>query len=218
MNAVPPSPDPDRRPAASAAGRHPGATAPRISIGSLDDVGPGSLLVAMPLLTDPNFAGTVVYVVDHSSTGTVGVVLNRPSEVRIANVLPAWSSLAVEPGVFHLGGPCESETALCLAAGEGGVPGLQPVGDGVHLVDLDVDPEQVAGGVDGLRVFAGYAGWSPGQLGGEIAEGAWACVPGGPADVLAADGGGTRSWHRVLGRQTGPRGVLRTATPEPTHN
>lgn len=188
-----------------------------MTVGSLDDVAPGSLLVAMPVLTDPNFAGTVVYVVDHSSTGTVGVVLNRPSEVRIGDVLPAWSHLAVAPGVFHLGGPCESETALCLAAGPGRAPGLQPVAGGVHLVDLDADPEHVTGGVEGLRVFAGYAGWSPGQLGGEIAEGAWACVDGGPADVLADDDG-VRSWHRVLGRQTGPRSVLRTATPEPTHN
>ena len=217
MNAVPPSPDPDRRPAASAAGRGTGAAAPRMTVGALDEVAPGSLLVALPVLTDPNFAGTVVFVVDHSGTGTVGVVLNRPSEVRIADVLPAWADLAVGPGVFHLGGPCESETALCLAAGSGGVPGVQPVGGGVHLVDLDADPDQVAGGVQGLRVFAGYAGWSPGQLGAEIAEGAWACVAGGPADVLAEDSG-IRSWHRVLARQTGAKAVLSTATPEPTHN
>ncbi|SCX59020.1 putative transcriptional regulator [Klenkia marina] len=217
MNAVPPSPDPDRRPAGSAAGREPGAAVPPLTIGRLGDVRPGCLLVAMPLLTDPNFAGTVVYVVDHSSTGTVGVVLNRPSEVRIADVLPGWADLAVPPGMFHVGGPCESETALCLAAGPGGGPGLQPVGDGVHLVDLDVDPGEVSGAVDGLRVFAGYAGWSPGQLGGELAEGAWACVPGLPADVLAGDEG-MRAWHRVLARQSGPRAVLTTATPDPTQN
>ncbi|MEI4271630.1 YqgE/AlgH family protein [Klenkia sp. LSe6-5] len=217
MNAVPPSPDPDRRPAASAAGRSAGAGTPPLTIGALADVAAGTLLVAMPLLVDPNFAGTVVYVVDHSSTGTVGVVLNRPSEVRIADVLPGWAGLAVPPGVFHVGGPCESETALCLASGPGGVPQLQPVGDGVHLVDLDGDPGQAAAGVTGLRVFAGYAGWSPGQLGGEIAEGAWACVRGQADDVLAVDGGAAL-WHRVLRRQTGPRAVLSTAAPDPTQN
>ncbi|SDP27543.1 putative transcriptional regulator [Klenkia soli] len=188
-----------------------------MTLGGLDDVRPGCLLVAMPMLVDPNFAGTVVYVVDHSATGTVGVVLNRPSEVRIADVLPVWADLAVDPGVFHVGGPCESETALCLAVTSGGAPGLQLVGDDVHLVDLDHDPDELRGAVHGLRVFAGYAGWSPGQLGGELVEGAWACVPGRADDVLAQDGE-AQLWQRVLRRQTGARGVLSTATPDPTQN
>ena len=68
----------------------------------------------------------------------------------------------------------------------------------------------------GLLV-AGYAGWSPGQLRTEMVEGAWACVPGRAADVLAPDGG-DHLWHRVLRRQTGPRAVLSTATPDPTQN
>ncbi|CAB4936257.1 MAG: hypothetical protein F2825_11885 [Actinobacteria bacterium] len=217
MNAVPPSPDPDRRPTAPAAGRRPHGASPRLTLGEPEDVRPGCLLVAMPVLADPNFAGTVVYVVDHSATGTVGVVLNRPSEVRIADVLPVWSDLAVDPGVFHVGGPCESETALCLAVTSTGVPGLQLVGDDVHLVDLDGDPEEVRSAVRGLRVFAGYAGWSPGQLRTEMVEGAWACVPGRADDVLAEDGG-DRLWHRVLRRQAGARAVLSTAAPDPTQN
>ncbi len=216
MNAVPPSPDPDRRPTA-AAGRRPGAVVPALTLGRIADVRPGSLLVAMPLLGDPNFAGTVVYVVDHSATGTVGVVLNRPSEVRIADVLPGWADLAVPPGVFHVGGPCESETALGLAVCAGGGPGLQPVDADVHLVDLDGSPDGLAPAVRGVRVFAGYAGWSPGQLGGEIAEGAWACVAATADDVLSAEAG-PALWHRVLRRQTGARGVLVTATPDPTQN
>src|SRR3954463_3117519 len=123
MNPVPSSPDPDRRPAASAAAGRGGLGAvPALSIGSLEDVRPGSLLVAMPGLTDPTFAGAVVYVLDHSDTGTIGVVLGRPSEVRIGDVLPGWSELAVEPAVFHVGGPCETDTALCLASRRGDDP------------------------------------------------------------------------------------------------
>ncbi len=217
MNAVPPSPDPDRRPTAPAAGRRQHGDLPRLTLGEPEDVRPGCLLVAMPVLVDPTFAGSVVYVVDHSATGTVGVVLNRPSEVRIADVLPLWSDLAVDPGVFHVGGPCESETALCLAVTSAVAPGLQPVGDGVHLVDLDGDPEEVRPAVRGLRVFAGYAGWSPGQLRTEMVGGAWACVPGTADDVLAGDGQ-AQLWHRVLRRQTGPRAVLTTATPDPAQN
>jgi putative transcriptional regulator len=195
---------------------------PALSVGSLDDVRPGSLLVAMPALTDPTFAGAVVYVLDHSDTGTIGVVLGRPSEVRIGDVLPGWSELAVEPAVFHVGGPCETDTALCLAArrGTGPLPddsGLRQVAGQVHLVDLDSDPDLLDGEIEGLRVFAGYAGWSRGQLAGELAEGAWACVAGHPADVLAADDG-PQLRRSVLRRQSGRLAVLSTAPADPSAN
>ena len=204
-----------------ATGRRRAAAVPRLSIGCLDDVRPGALLVAMPALTDPTFAGTVVYVLDHSDTGTLGVVLGRPSQVEIRDVLPGWCDLAVEPGVFHVGGPCEADTALCLATASPdraeGSGGLRPVADTVHLVDLDGEASTVAHVVDGLRVFAGYAGWSAGQLAGEIAEGAWACVPGRPEDVLSS-AAGPELWRRVMGRQTGRLGVLATAPADSSVN
>jgi putative transcriptional regulator len=192
-----------------------------LSVGALDDVCPGSLLVAMPSLSDPTFAGTVVYVLDHSDTGTLGVVLGRPSQVEIRDVLPGWCDLAVEPGVFHVGGPCETDTALCLAVSPLAAPeaegSLRRVAGDVYLVDLDSDPDDYAGLVSGLRVFAGYAGWSPGQLAGEIAEGAWACVPGRPHDVLSG-AAGPELWRQVMGRQTGRLAVLSTAPADPTAN
>ena len=223
MNPVPSSPDPERRPAAGqAAGRGRRSVVPALSVGCLDDVRPGSLLVALPGLTDPTFAGAVVYVLDHSETGTIGVVLGRPSEVRLGDVLPGWSALAVEPGVFHAGGPCETDTALCLATRSAAGPppagsGLRPVADAVHLVDLDGDPAELAGEIEGLRVFAGYAGWSTGQLAAELAEGAWACVAGSSADVLAASGG-PALWQSVLRRQSGRLAVLSTAPADPSAN
>jgi len=223
MNPVPSSPDPERLPAAGqAAGRRRRNAVPVLSVGGLDDVRPGSLLVAMPGLTDPTFTGAVVYVLDHSATGTIGVVLGRPSEVRIRDVLPGWSELAVEPGAFHLGGPCETDTALCLATrlGEGPLDadsGLRQVAGPVHLVDLDSDPAELAGEIAGLRVFAGYAGWSPGQLAAELAEGSWACVDGGSGDVLDA-AAGPELWRSVLGRQSGRLAVLSTAPADPSAN
>jgi putative AlgH/UPF0301 family transcriptional regulator len=223
MNPVPSSPDPERRPAAGeAAGRGRRNVVPALSVGSLDDVRPGALLVALPSLTDPTFAGAVVYVLDHSDTGTIGVVLGRPSEVGIGDVLPGWSELAVPPDAFHVGGPCETDTALCLATrcGDGPLPadsGLRQVSGRVHLVDLDSDPDLLDGEIEGLRVFAGYAGWSPGQLAAELAEGAWACVPGDPGDVLAP-ASGPELWRAVLRRQTGRLAVLSTAPADPTAN
>ena len=177
--------------------------------------------MAMPALSDPTFAGTVVYVLDHSDSGTLGVVLGRPSQVEIRDVLPGWCELAVEPGVFHVGGPCETDTALCLAvsplAAAGAETGLRRVSGDVYLVDLDGDPDECADQISGLRVFAGYAGWSPGQLASEIAEGAWACVPGRASDVLSV-AAGPELWRRVMGRQTGRFAVLSTAPADPTAN
>ena len=221
MTPVPASPDPESGPPARpATGRRRAPAVPPLSTGCLDDVRPGSLLVAMPSLSDPTFAGTVVYVLDHSDTGTLGVVLGRPSQVEIRDVLPGWCDLAVEPGVFHVGGPCETDTALCLAVSSTAGPaadGLRQVAGNVHLVDLDTDPEDLRDRLDGLRVFAGYAGWSPGQLACEIAEGAWACVAGRAEDVLSR-AAGPELWRSVMGRQTGRLAVLSTAPADPSAN
>ncbi|SNR75875.1 YqgE/AlgH family protein [Blastococcus mobilis] len=222
MTPAPSSPDPESGPPARpATGRRRAPAVPALAIGSLDDVRPGALLVAMPALSDPTFAGTVIYVLDHSDTGTLGVVLGRPSQVEIRDVLPGWCDVAVDPGVFHVGGPCETDTALCLAVSPGAVATgdspLRRVAGDVYLVDLDSDPADLAEELNGLRVFAGYAGWSPGQLAGEIAEGAWACVPGRPGDVLSP-ASGPDLWRQVMGRQTGRLAVLSTATADPSVN
>jgi putative transcriptional regulator len=221
MTAVP-SPDPESGPPTRPVTGRPAPAVPALSIGRIGDVRPGALLVAMPALTDPTFAGTVVYVLDHSETGSLGVVLGRPSQVEIRDVLPGWCDLAVAPEVFHVGGPCETDTALCLAVCPGApAPAeespLRRVAGNVHLVDLDSDPADLQEELSGLRVFAGYAGWSAGQLADEISEGAWACVPGRPEDVLCP-ASGPELWRTVLGRQTGRLAVLSTAPADPSVN
>ncbi len=215
-------PDPESGPPTRpATGRRRPDRVPPLTIGCLDDVAPGTLLVAMPALSDPTFAGTVVYVLDHSDSGTLGVVLGRPSQVEIRDVLAGWCEFAVEPEVFHVGGPCETDTALCLAVSPVVDPaagsGLRRVAGDVYLVDLDGDPADLPDELTGLRVFAGYAGWSPGQLAREIADGAWACVPGRADDVLSP-AAGPALWRAVMGRQTGRLAVLSTAAAEPTLN
>src|SRR4051795_11597534 len=143
MTPVPSSPDPESGPPARpATGRRRADAVPSLSIGSIEDVRPGALVVAIPSLADPTFAGTVVYVLDHTDSGTLGVVLGRPSQVEIRDVLPGWCDLAVEPGVFHVGGPCETDTALCLATAPAAAAAadedsvLRRVADDVYLVDL----------------------------------------------------------------------------------
>ena len=185
------------------------------------EVEAGTLLVAAPSLTDPNFARSVVFVIDHRPAGTLGVVLNRPSEVSVADVLPTWGPHTSTPHAVFVGGPVEQRTALCLAAlraGEdpahtGGVVGVRGP---VALVDLDGDPGDLAPRVRGLRVFAGYAGWDRGQLAGEIGRGDWYVVPALPDDVLAP--AGYDLWGGVLRRQGMPLALLATHISEPRRN
>jgi putative transcriptional regulator len=185
------------------------------------EVEAGTLLVAAPTLTDPNFARSVVFVIDHRPAGTLGVVLNRPSEVSVTDVLPTWGPHTTTPHAVFVGGPVEQRTALCLAAlraGEdpartGGVVGVRGP---VALVDLDSDPDDLAPRVRGLRVFAGYAGWDRGQLAGEIGRGDWYVVPALPDDVLAP--AGYDLWGGVLRRQGVPLALLATHISEPRRN
>ena len=178
----------------------------------------GVLLVAMPVLTDPNFDRTVVYVVDHGDHGTLGVVLNRPSDTDLLEILPGWWSLAAAPRTFHVGGPCDRDTALCLGVGNppSDVPGLRPVARPVHLVDLDADPAITGAVLEHLRVFAGYAGWGPGQLAAEIAAQAWAVVPSQASDVVSE--AGPALWQSVLRRQGGTLAMLSAYTEDPSLN
>ncbi|QIZ39446.1 YqgE/AlgH family protein [Saccharopolyspora sp. ASAGF58] len=182
-------------------------------MGSDADVEPGTLLVAAPQLLDRNFRRTVVYVIHHRAEGTLGVVLNRPSEVAVHDVLPKWGQHASEPQSLFVGGPVEQRTAICLAtlrAGEnvGAIAGMVGVRGPVGLVDLDGDPNELVPRARGLRFFAGYAGWEPGQLAGEIERGDWIVVPALPDDVIADPG--AELWGRVLRRQGPPLAFLAT--------
>ncbi len=177
------------------------------------EVAPGSLLVAAPGLLDPNFRRAVVYLIEHRTQGSLGVVLNRPSEVTVRDVLPAWAPLSSAPPAVFVGGPVESETALCLAAvrtghDPTGVDGLVAVRGPVALVDLDRDPGPLAPVLRGLRVFAGYSGWDSGQLAGEIRRGDWIVVPALPDDVFTRRDAGL--WGHVLRRQGIPLSLLAT--------
>lgn len=193
----------------------------RAGSGAPPPVTPGTLLVAAPGLTDPNFARTVVYVIEHRPQGSLGVVLNRPGPADVRDVLPAWAPLASEPRSLYVGGPVDNGTALCLAAlrtGQtgGGLHGLSPVRGPVQLVDLDSDPAPLAPRLRGLRVFSGYAGWDAGQLAGEISRGDWFVVAALPDDVVAA--GSEVHWERVLRRQGLPLALLATYPLDPAHN
>jgi putative transcriptional regulator len=184
----------------------------------------GRLLVATPRLGDPNFRRAVVLVVeDEQAEGTLGIVLNRPTEVPVERVLEPWTDLVTGPSVVFKGGPVapSSALALAIARGEDEPLGWRPL-DGaevmsrVGLVDLDAPPQLLADGIDSLRVFAGYAGWGPGQVRSEIDEGAWYVLSGEPADAFAAEPG--QLWQAVLRREGGTLALMSTYPDDPSSN
>lgn len=179
------------------------------------------LLLATPVLLDPNFAETVVLLLDVNDEGALGVVLNRPTGLAVSEVLGDWGEMVAEPEVLFQGGPVDTDGALAVAMPSGGSAdgasvGFREVTDGLGLLDLDTPVELVAGSVEGLRIFAGYAGWGAGQLEAEIAESHWYVVPGRADDVFRTDT--TDLWRDVLRRQPGELAMHSTRPVDPDLN
>ncbi len=167
----------------------------------------GSLLIAAPDMPDPNFQRSIIYVIEHDHSGSLGVVITRRSETSVDTILPAWAELCAPPSVFHIGGPVKPDTGIALVvlgsgvAGEG-LAGLQQIEGRVHVVDLDSEPDLLRDGVEGMRVFVGYTGWAPGQLQSELDRGDWYVAPSLPSDLLAP--ARVDVWGTVLRRQDMP--------------
>ncbi len=167
----------------------------------------GQLLVATPNLIDPNFYRTVVLIVSHDQDGALGLVLNRPTTVSVADHLPEWAELAVS-AVVHFGGPVEPDMAIGLGR-QSHVTDLEP--SGVSMVDLAAPSSEVTD----VKVFSGYAGWTAGQLEDEIDDGAWFLVPATSSDAFSDD---PDLWRLVLRRQSGPLSVVSTYAEDPSLN
>lgn len=164
----------------------------------------GMLLVATPALQDPHFADTVVLLLDVTDEGALGVVLNRPSQILVADVLEAWRDVVSEPEVLFRGGPVGTDGALAVARlrdVQDPPVGWRPVAGLLGMVDLDTPAELVDGSLATMRVFAGYAGWGAGQLEGEIEEGSWYVVSSEAGDAFRGDTSGL--WRDVMRRQPG---------------
>jgi len=179
----------------------------------------GQLLVATPVLRDPNFERTVVLVVAHENGGALGVVLNRATEVPVQEVLGGWGGVATEPSVVFEGGPVQPEAAICLARVRTGtveMAGFSRVQGTLGTVDLTTDPDAMAAQLLAVRVFAGYAGWAPGQLEDEISGGSWLTFSALPSDAFTERPDDL--WAAVLRRQGGLQAAIAIYPPDPTLN
>jgi putative transcriptional regulator len=150
----------------------------------------GVLLVASPSLSDANFDHTVLLIIKHGPEGTLGLVLNRSTNVRLSQVLP---NLTVLNGTNHrlfVGGPVEPARLLLLFRSKVPLADARPILDGLYVGGTPgllerVFTEAQTTGV--FRAFGGYAGWAPGQLEFEMLQGSWGVLPLEGVDILGKD-------------------------------
>ncbi|SLM48916.1 conserved protein of unknown function [Nitrospira japonica] len=168
----------------------------------------GVLLVASPTLGDPNFRESVVLIVEHGEEGTLGVILNRPTEVLLSEVLPDIAALKGTRYQLFAGGPVQPAQLLMLFRLKEPQAYARSVFDGVYVGGTPEILERVIRQpkpTETFKAFAGSAGWAPGQLAYEMHQGAWA--------VLAPDAAGifdrkpSTLWRDCLDRLQAPRAI-----------
>jgi putative transcriptional regulator len=169
----------------------------------------GRILIASPGLHD-FFRRTVVLMVEHAEEGAFGLVLNRSSEACVAEAVPALVPLAGEDEVIRIGGPVAPDSVVVI--GE-----FEQIGDSPKAIVGDVglvDPEETQDGLGRVRIYAGHAGWGPGQLESEIERDAWIVDDASPELPFSEDD----LWAGVLSKRGGEYALLATMPDDPSLN
>lgn len=182
---------------------------------------PGMLLVAAPGMFDETFARSVILLIEHNETVSFGVNLTQRSELAVANVMPDWVQAVAKPQALYIGGPLNQQSVVGLGVPKAGVnmndvPQFSRLANRLAHIDLRADPAEIAGLVDGIRLFAGYCEWTGGQLDEEIQAGDWYVVPALPGDVIMparAD-----LWGDVMRRQPMPLPLFSTFPADVSEN
>ena len=178
----------------------------------------GQLLLAAPVLKDPNFDRAVVLIAEHSEEGAMGIVLNRPSEAPVAETIPELEWVT-ETGALsvYVGGPVARNGVIVLAEWDDPSQAVVLVEDDLGFVPGDAeDSGTLAAAVRRARVYAGHAGWGPGQLEHELEEEAWIIESPQREDLFSEDPEGL--WSAVLRRKGREFALLSTMPPDPSLN
>ncbi|MBK9305987.1 MAG: YqgE/AlgH family protein [Nitrospira sp.] len=167
----------------------------------------GVLLVASPSLDDPNFHHSVLLIIEHGRGGTVGLILNRPTDVLLSDVLQDLPILKRTPHRLFAGGPVGRTQMVLLFRLDGPYPdtrlivGEMYVGTSSVLERIITQPKTT----ETFRAFAGFAGWAPGQLEQEMREGAWGVLPKQSFDIFDQDP--ATLWPDSIARLEVPRTI-----------
>lgn len=176
----------------------------------------GQLLVASPALHDPNFQRTVILIGAHSKEGAMGIVLNRPSQVTVGEAVPQLEPAVDEQDPIYLGGPVQPDSIVMLGEFLDPSPaGLLVLGR-IGFPAPEAGIEELAEATARRRVYAGYAGWSEGQLDAELEQGDWIAHPARPEDVFTESP--EELWSEVLERKGGSFALLARMPMDPSVN
>ena len=174
----------------------------------------GKLLVSSPALVDPNFRKTVVLITHHDDEGAMGLVLSRPSEVPAEEAVPALGGLPGAADPVFVGGPVQPEAFMALAEFEDVDESAAAIFGDVGFMPAEAEPADLD--VRRMRLFAGYAGWGPGQLEAELAEPSWIVVTAEASDPFANDP--DELWREVIHRKGGPFSLMENMPFDPGLN
>jgi putative transcriptional regulator len=182
----------------------------------MDESLSGQLLLASPALMDPNFRRAVVLIGVHSEEGAMGVILNRPSEVTVGEAVPQLEQTVSEDEPVYLGGPVQPSSIVFLAEFLDPTPaGLLVLGR-IGFPAPDAPLDELTEATARRRVFAGYAGWSEGQLEAELDQGDWIAHSAVPDDVFTEVP--DELWSTVLTRKGGNYALIARMPPDPSLN
>jgi putative transcriptional regulator len=177
----------------------------------------GKLILASPVLKDPNFIRTVVLIAEHTDDGAMGLVLNRPAATTVSEAVPDLAWLAEGDEQVYVGGPVAETAVIVLAEFERPELAGALVESDLGFIGADADdPERLDGAIRRARVFAGHAGWGPGQLEDELAEEAWIVEPPTREEIFTEDAEGL--WAAVLRRKGRRYALLSTMPLDPSLN
>jgi putative transcriptional regulator len=171
----------------------------------------GQLLVAGPTLPDPNFARTVVLIAEHSETGALGLVLNRPAGFTVGEAVPDLAAALGSDAPMWLGGPVRPQGVLVLAEWDDPEPAAALIVGAIGLLGADADAAEVVASARRMRAYAGFAGWGPGQLDAELERDDWILAAARAPDVFCERA--EDLWGDIL-RGKGGRFALMARMPE----
>jgi putative transcriptional regulator len=166
----------------------------------------GVLLVANPSLADPNFRQTVLLIVEHGPGGTLGLILNRSTDVLLSHALPDLTVLKGTPYRLFVGGPVAPAHLILLFRLTQPPAEVRRVFDEVYVGGTPALLERIIRQpkpTETFRAFAGHAGWAPGQLDAEMLQGAWGVLPPGSFNIFDKDP--DTLWPDSLTLLQGPR-------------
>jgi putative transcriptional regulator len=157
-----------------------------------------------------------VAVANHDEEGALGIVLNRPSDTEVVEAVPELDGVVDDDEVVYVGGPVQPASIVVLAEFEDPSEAAFLVVEGIGLVSDRTGLERLGVATARRRIYAGYAGWGPGQLEAEIEREDWIVEPALPEDVFADEP--LDLWSRVLERKGGQFRLVARMPPDPSLN